>query len=251
MKLKDKVAIITGSASGIGKAIALEYLNEGAKIVFVDRDKKALQEIEQKLEVNKDRFLICLTDLTKKEDIANMVDVASKKFDTIDILVNHVGDAVLKPFSELSDEDFDFSINLTLRSLFWCTKAVIPIMMKNNSGKIINTASVAGKRSLPNSSLMCLTKHGVIGFTKAMAEEYGKYNINVNAVCPVLIETPITKKRMFPNFDFVKSMIIQMTPLGRLTTPEEIARLYVFLASNDADFMTGQAINFSGGFEMR
>lgn len=251
MILKDKIAVITGSASGIAKAIAVEYLKEGAKVVFVDIDEKALKKIPAELDVRKDRYLLCTTELTKKKDIEAMVESTLKKFDTIDILVNHVGDSQAKPFLEMNEEEFDFAVNLTLRTTFLCTKAVLPVMMKNNYGKIINTASVAGKIAMPNSSLMVMTKHGVIGFTKALAMECGGYGINVNAVCPALLETESTKKRMVPSFEFIKKMIMQMTPMGRLTTPEELARLYVFLASEDAKFMTGQAINFTGGFEMR
>lgn len=250
MKLKDKVAVITGSASGIARAIAMEYLKEGAKIVFVDNDKTALAQIPKELKVGEDRYILCATDLTQKKEIDVMVNETLKNFDTVDILVNHVGDAYLKPFSVVTDEDFDFAVDLTLRTTFVCTKAILPIMMKKSYGKIINTASVAGKIGMPNSSFMCMAKHGIIGLTKALALEYGRHNINVNAVCPALIETNTTKKRMVPNFDSIKKIIVNNSALGRLTTPEEIARLYVFLASDDASFMTGQAVNWTGGFLM-
>lgn len=251
MILKDKVAIITGAASGIGKGAALEYLKEGAKVVFVDIDEKGLKKIEKGLKVGKDRYLLCPTDLLKKEDINAVVEATLKKFDTIDILVNNAADTVMKPLADITDEDFEFAVNMILRSTFWCTRAVIPVMMKNNYGKIINTASIAGKIGMPNLSLMVMPKHGIIGFTKAWAVEFGGHGINVNAVCPALLDTPSTRKRLVPNFQFVEKFVLQNTPLGRLTTPDEIARIYVFLASDDAAFMTGQAINFTGGFEMR
>ncbi len=250
MKLKDKVAVITASGSGIGKAIAFAYLNEGAKVVFVDKNREALKKLEKDLQVGKDRYLTCPTDLTIKKDIDAMVEAVVRKFATIDILVNHAGDALIQPFSEIKDADFDFAINITLRSTFWCIRAVIPIMQKSGFGKIINTASMAGKIGLPNSAMICMVKAGIIGLTRALAVEYGRHGINVNAVSPALLETETTKGRMIPNFDFVKEIIENNGALGRLTTPEEIARLYVFLASEDADFMTGQAINFTGGFVM-
>lgn len=250
MKLKDKVAIITGSARGIAKAVAMEYLKEGAKIVFADNDKTALARIPKELEVGEDRYILCPTDLTQKQEIDTMVNDTFNKFGTVDILVNHVGDSYLKPFTVTTDEDFEFAIDLTLRTTFLCTRAVLPEMMKKSCGKIINTASVAGKIGMPNSSLMCMVKHGIIGLTKALAMDYGRHNINVNAVCPALIETESAKMRMIPNFDSVKKIIVNNSALGRLTTPEEIARIYVFLASDDASFMTGQAVNWTGGFLM-
>lgn len=250
MKLKDKVAIVTGSGDGIGKAVALAYLSEGARVVFVDIDKKALEQISKELKVENDRYLMCPTDLTKKKDIENMVDAVLKKYDTIDILVNHLGDAKFQPFSEVSDNDFDFAVNMTLRSNIWVTKAVIPVMLKNMYGKIINTASMVGKIGWPNSSLLCMTKHGIVGLTKALAVEYGRFNVNINAVCPSLLETKSSVERIVPNFKFAKDIITANTPLGRLTTIDEISRLYVFLASEEAGFMTGQAINWTGGFVM-
>lgn len=250
MKLKDKVAIITASADGIAKAIAFAYLEEGAKVVFVDINKEALKKIEKELKIGKDSYLMCPTDMTKKKDIDAMVDAALKKFDTIDILVNHIGDAKFQPFSEVKDENFDYAVDMTLRSNFWCTKAVIPVMQKNGFGKIINTASIVGKIGWPNSSMLCMTKHGILGLTRALAVEYGRHGINVNAVCPALVETKSAKETLVPSFDFARDIINANSSLGRLTTPDEIARIYVFLASQDADFMTGQAINWTGGFLM-
>ncbi|MCI0471775.1 MAG: SDR family oxidoreductase [Candidatus Aminicenantes bacterium] len=250
MKLKDKVAIITASGAGIAKSIAFAYLEEGAKVVFVDINQEALKGLEKELKIEKDRYLTVPTDLNNKTSIDKMVDAVLKKFGTIDILVNHAGDAFLQPFSEVKDADFDFAVNITLRSTFWCTKAVIPIMQKNGCGTIINTSSIAGKIGMPNSTMICMVKAGILGLTRALAVEYGRHGINVNAVCPALLETETTKQRMIPNFDFVKEIVENNSALGRLTTPEEIARIYVFLASDDARFMTGQAINFTGGFVM-
>jgi NAD(P)-dependent dehydrogenase (short-subunit alcohol dehydrogenase family) len=251
MKLQDKVAIITGSASGIGNAIALEFLKEGANVVFVDVDKKALEKNGENLDYSEERFFMCETNVLIQSDIESMVDQTMKKYGKIDVLVNHVGDAALKPFSEVINEDFEFAVNMILRSAFWCMKSVLPIMQKQQTGKIINTASVAGKIAMPNSAMMTMCKHGIIGLTKSLAVEYGKYGININSVCPVLVETETTKKRMIPNFGFAKKMVLMQTPLGRLTNPEELAKIYLFLASEDSDFMTGQAVNFTGGFEMR
>lgn len=250
MKLKDKVAIVTSSGDGIGKAVALAYLSEGARVVFVDIDRKALDQISKELKEDKNRYLMCPTDLTQKKEIEMMVDTVLKKYDTIDILVNHLGDAKFQPFSEVTDNDFDFAVNLTLRSNFWVTKAVIPVMLKNMYGKIINTASIVGKIGWPNAAILAMTKHGIIGLTKALAVEYGRYNVNINAVCPALLETKSSIERIVPSFKFAKDIILANTPLGRLTTIDEISRLYVFLASDEAGFMTGQAINWTGGFVM-
>jgi NAD(P)-dependent dehydrogenase (short-subunit alcohol dehydrogenase family) len=251
MKLNDKVAILTGSASGITRAVALEYLKEGARVVFADIDKEGLKKIEAELKVGKDRYLICPTDLTKKNEINAMMDATLKKFATVDILVNYVGDVMLKPFTETTDEDFEYGIKMILQSTVWCIKAVMPIMQKNNYGKIINSACIAAKIGLPNSSFLCMNRHAIVGLTKALAVENGGYNINVNTICASLIKTGNTTKRMIPSYKDMEDMIRRNTPLGRLATAEEIARLYVFMASEESAYMTGQAINFTGGLEMR
>jgi NAD(P)-dependent dehydrogenase (short-subunit alcohol dehydrogenase family) len=251
MRLKNKVAIVTGSANGIGRAIAMEFLKEGAKVVFADYDKKSIDRLAKELKVEKDTYLTCLTDVTNKVEIKRMVESTIEKFNVIDILINHIGDAPILPFKELTDQDFEFSVNITLRSTVWCIKEVLPYMQRNLYGKIINTSSIAGKAGLPNSSFLCMIKHGIIGLTKALALEFGKYNININSVCPALLETKSAKERMIPNFDHIKNYFLQNTPLGRIAKSDEIAKIYVFLASDESEFMTGQAINFTGGFEMR
>lgn len=251
MILKDKVAILTGSASGITKAVALEYLKEGAKVVFVDIDKKELGNIEKELKVEKNRYLMCPTDLTKKEGIDALVGTVLKNFGTIDILVNYVGDVALKPFTEVTDEDFDYGVKMVLLSTIYCTKAVLPIMQKNMYGKILNTGCFGAKVGIPNGTLLCMLRHAVLGLTKSLAVENGKYGININMICASLIETGNTMKRMLPSFKDMEDMIRMNTPMGRLSGIEEISRLYVFLASDDANYMTGQAINWTGGLEMR
>lgn len=251
MKLKDKIAILTGSASGITKGVALDYLNEGAKVVFVDIDKKELSNIEKELKVGKDRYLICPTDLTKEKDIEAMVSAVVKKFGTIDILVNYVGDVALKPFTEATDEDFNYGVKMVLQSTIWCTRAVLPIMQKNMSGKILNTGCFGAKIGIPNGTLLCMLRHAVLGLTKSLAVENGRYGININMICASLIETGNTKKRMLPSFKDMEDMIRMNTPMGRISNVDEISRLYVFMASDDAKFMTGQAINWTGGLEMR
>lgn len=250
MKLNNKIAILTGASVELARSVATEFLKEGAKVVFVDKDEKALKQIGKELDINKDRYLLCPTDITKKEDINAMVEAALKKYGTVDILVNDVGDVQLKPFIASTDEDFDFAINMILRPTIWCIKAVLPIMQKNNYGKIISSACIGGKIGIPNGTNLCMCRHAIIGLTKSLAVEMGSYSINVNAVISSVLETSTTKKRMIPNIKDAEKMISAGTPLGRMATTEEISRLYVFLASDDAGYMTGQAINFTGGFVM-
>lgn len=250
MKLKDRVALVTGVSVELAKSVALEFLREGAIVVFVDKDENELKEIEKGIQVSKDKYFLYPADLTKEADINALVKAILKKYGTLNILVNNEGDVRLKPFIASTDEDFDFAIDMILRPNIWLTKAVIPIMQKNNYGKIINSACIGGKIGIPNGTNLCMCRHAIIGLTKSLAVEMGSYSINVNAVISSVLETKTTKKRMIPNIKDASKMIQTGTPLGRMASTKEISRLYVFLASDDAGYMTGQAINFTGGFLM-
>lgn len=251
MILKNKAAIVTGTADELAKSVALEFLKEGANVVFADKEKKVLNEIEKELKVGKDRVLFCPTDPTKKEDINAMVAAALKKFGTVDILVNDLGDVQQKPFIITTDEDFDFAVNMVLRPSVWCIKAVLPFMQKNSYGKIINSVCTSGKLGIPTLTYLCMVRHALIGITRSLAAEMASYPININAVLTSVLETSTAKKRMVPSFKDISDFRTDATPMGRNATTDEVARLYVFLASDDSAYMTGQTINFTGGFEMK
>jgi len=243
--LSGKVAIVTGASRGIGRAIALALAKDGANIVVnaVSNITKA-REVAKEIESMGRKALVILVDVSQKKDVENMVNQTLERFGKIDILVNNagiVGPTI--PIQELSEEDWDRIISVDLKGTFLCCKAVIPHMISQRSGKIVNMSSIAGKEGNANMTAYCAAKAGIIGFTKALSEEVAKYGIRVNCVCPALIETELVERMDKKQAEYLKSKI----PLGRLGKPEEVAELVKFLVSDASDFITGQAINIDGG----
>jgi 3-oxoacyl-[acyl-carrier protein] reductase len=243
--LLGKVAIVTGSSRGIGRAIALALAKDGANIVVnaVSNITKA-REVAEEIESMGREALVIVADVSKKEHVESMVEQTLKRFGKIDILVNNagvVGPTV--PIQELSEEDWERVISVDLKGTFLCCRAVIPHMIRQRSGKIVNISSIAGKEGNANMTAYCAAKAGIIGLTKALAEEVAKYGIRVNCVCPALIETELVERMDTKQAEYLKSKI----PLGRLGKPEEVAELVKFLVSDASDFITGQAINIDGG----
>jgi len=242
--LSGKIAIVTGSGRGIGRAIALALARDGADVVVDDVNINKAKEVAKEIESIGGRALIILADVSKKSDVENMVKQTLEEFGKIDILVNNagvVGPTV--PIQELKEEDWDRIINVDLKGTFLCCKAVIPHMISRRSGKIVNVSSIAGKEGNANMTAYCAAKAGVIGFTKALSEEVARYGIRVNCVCPALIETELVEIMGKQQAEYLKSKI----PLGRLGKPQEVAELVKFLVSDATDFITGQAYNISGG----
>ena len=243
--LSGKVAIVTGASRGIGRAIALALAKDGANIVVnaVSNITKA-REVAKEIESMGRKALVILVDVSQKKDVENMVNQTLERFGKIDILVNNagiVGPTI--PIQELSEEDWDRIISVDLKGTFLCCKAVIPHMISQRSGKIVNMSSIAGKEGNANMTAYCAAMAGIIGFTKALSEEVAKYGIRVNCVCPALIETELVERMDKKQAEYLKSKI----PLGRLGKPEEVAELVKFLVSDASDFITGQAINIDGG----
>lgn len=243
--LSGKVAIVTGSSRGIGRAIALSLARDGADVVVNARvNLNRAEEVAREIESMGRKALVILADVSKKDDVENMVKQTLDEFGKIDILVNNagiVGSTV--PIQELSEEDWNRIISVDLKGTFLCCKAVIPHMISRRSGKIVNLSSIAGKEGNANMTAYCAAKAGIIGFTKALAEEVAKYGIRVNCVCPALIETELVERMDKKQAEYLKSKI----PLGRLGKPEEVAELVKFLVSDASDFITGQAFNITGG----
>lgn len=242
--LSGKVAIVTGSGCGIGRAIALALARDGADIavndVSIDEARKVAKEIEFMGRI----ALVALADVSKKSDVEDMVKQTLEKFGKIDILVNNAGIAgPTVPVQELKEEDWDRIINVDLKGTFICCKAVIPHMISRKSGKIVSISSIAGKEGNANMTAYCAAKAGIIGFTKALSEEVARYGIRVNCVCPALIETKLVENMDKRQVEYLKMKI----PLGRLGKPTEVADLVKFLVSNASDYITGQAYNITGG----
>lgn len=251
MRFKNKVAIITGGTSGMGRAAVLGFAKEGAAVVVNDIDEKRLTEFADEVTSMGAKITLASGDITKHETINSMVADAIKDYGRIDILFNYVGGdpdlAPQKPFTEQTEAFWDKMINLNLKSTILTCRAVLDTMIKQKSGKIINTGAIAGKIGGPNMALYSAVKGGVIAFTKSLAQEMAQYNINVNCVCPGPIETPGMKK-VFSDQSLEQATAI--VPLKRLGLPEEVASAVLYLASDEAAFITGQALSVDGGATM-
>lgn len=247
MRLKNKVAIITGGTSGIGLATAKLFLKEGAKVVIVGRDAKKAKNLNKNLHFIEG-------DVSKEEDVEKIIKDSYKKFGKIDILFNNAGIEFSGNVCDTKSEDWNKVIDINLKGVFYGCKYAVPFMKKNkNGGTIINTSSVAGLVGFENLSAYCASKGGVTNLTRQVALDFAKDNIRVNCICPGAIDTPMITEylKKVPNKKQAKEGLKNMHPLGRMGKPEEVANAVLFLASEESSFITGQAIAVDGGFTAR
>jgi len=244
MKLKDRVAIITGGARGIGKAIAITFVREGAKVVLVDIDRVKLETVKDEIERGKGGVITISCDITKSVDVAEMVEQTYQIFGCIDILVNNAGIIRRGTIETVTEEDWDQVIAVNLKGTFNCCKAVVDIMKKQSYGKIINISSIAAKLGdITSAPGYGPSKAGVDALTKTLARQLAPYGINVNAVSPHAIETEMSAQWSEQR----RKEIIASIPLGRLGKPEDVAEAVLFLASDEASFITGEILDVNGG----
>jgi 3-oxoacyl-[acyl-carrier protein] reductase len=244
MKLKDRVAIVTGGARGIGKAIALSFFREGAKVAILDSDKERLELIEKEMGGKKEELTVIPCDITKSGDVKEMVDQVYKKFGRIDILVNNAGIIRRGTIDTVTEEDWDQVIEVNLKGTFNCCKAVVGIMKQQGYGKIVNISSIAGKLGdITSAPGYGTSKAGIDALTKTLARQLAKYGINVNAVSPHAIETEMSAQ--WP--EERRKEIIASIPLGRLGKPDDVAEAVLFLVSDEASFITGEILDVNGG----
>jgi 3-oxoacyl-[acyl-carrier protein] reductase len=250
MKLKNKVALVVGGGTGIGKAISLEFANEGADICVSSRDINNLNKVCKEVQQQGRKAIAVPADVCNKKQVDNMVQIVIEKFGHIDILVNNAGTNRIMPLIDFAEEDWDTVINTNLKGVFLCTQAVVKHMMKRKYGKIINIASTSalGCSYAMGESAYVSSKFAVIGFTKAAAVEFGQYGINVNAICPGRILTPLVYSTRTPEQvdNFVKQGK-DASILGRLGSVKDIAQVALFLASDDSSFITAETIASNGG----
>ncbi len=247
MELKDKVAIVTGSARGIGSGIALALAREGAKVVVNGLTVDSCKDTVQQIVLSGGRAIACAADVSKAADQNAMVATAIKTFGTIDILVNNAGiEAPPALVQDLSEEQWDRVLGINLKGVFLGIKAVVPTMITKKYGRIINISSTAGLRMTFFGSVdYTVSKHGVTGLTNHLAWELADHNITVNTICPGGVLTPLMEKHTQPEFrEFAAKRLI---PLGRMCTPDEIGQAAVFFASERSRMVTGQLLAVDGG----
>ena len=245
-KLNGKVALVTGAARGLGRACALALAHEGADIALGLRDVATAADLEQEIKTMGRKVIRLQMDVSSLQQINDAVASVVETFGKIDILVNNVGVAPVNLAENVTEADFDHTVNLNLKGTFFTAQAVGKQMIKQRSGRIINMSSQAGFIALDSESVYCMTKAGVNHLTKNLASEWAKYNINVNAVAPTFIETPGTE-RWLKNKDFRQS-VVDRIPLGRIGKPMEVAGAVVFLASDAASLITGEIMLIDGGW---
>lgn len=258
MRLENKVAIVTGGGGSIGREIALELAREGAIVTVVDLDQAKAEGTLKMIKASGGRGMALTINVTSKQETIRMADSVNKEFKSIDILVNCAGTDIKGSIMDLPESTWDFLMNLNLKGVFLCTQAVVGTMVAKQSGRIINISSIAGKTGEPFTSPYCATKFGVIGFTQSVAMELGKDGITVNAVCPGPVESELIKASIKQSAKLNKKTyeqelydkFLSSTPMGRMAKPGDIAKAVVFLASDDAAFITGSTINVSGGKEV-
>ena len=243
--LKGKTAIITGSGRGIGRAIALAMAEQGANIVVNDVNMESAGEVVAEIEAMGRQAIAVKADVTSEEQIKQMIETCINRFGKLDILVNNAGIIQTVPVTEIDGKDWDRVMEVNLKGVFLCCKAALAPMKAQHGGKIINIASVAGKRGggLLGNSCYSASKGGVIAFTKSLARESGPFGINVNAITPAFTDTEMTRS-IAPD---KKEFIIKMLPLGRVGQPADIAGAVCFLASSMSDYMTGEIMDVDGG----
>lgn len=249
MRLKGKVAIVTGGNSGIGQATAILFAREGARVVIAAQNSASGHQTVDMIKAFGGEAIFIQTDISKELEVRSMIMQVIVKFKRIDILFNNAGIDLTKPVTETTEEELQRVIDVNLKGVFFGCKYAIPYMLKNKSGSIINTASAAGVIGMPNLAAYSASKGAVISLTKQTAIEYAGQGIRVNALCPGAVMTPMLRRYidMAPNPLAVEEQMASVHPMKRVGKPEEIANAALFLASDESSFVTGQAICVDGG----
>ena len=250
MILNNKVSIITGGATGIGKATVETFAKEGAKVIFCDINKKQGLLNQKKFNsMGLDTFFI-QADVSNEADVKKMINFVVKKFNKIDTLFNNAGiEQPVTPSHKVDVKIFDKIISINLKGVFLCSKHALPIMMKKKNGAIVNNSSISAFANVGGNIGYASSKGGVMSLTRVLAVEYAKYNIRVNAVCPGVIDTPMNERNLkrAVNKSQLKKKWKTVTPLGRIASPYELAQTVLFLSSNMSSFVTGVGLLVDGG----
>jgi len=242
--MENKVVLITGSSQGIGREIALKFASLGAKIALNDisSQEENLKKLKKEIENLGSQAEYFFADVSKMEEVEKMIGEVQKKFGKLDVLVNNAGICQDRTLAKMTKEEWQKVIDINLTGVFNCTKSALSLII-TSQGKIINMSSLVGERGNFGQTNYAASKAGIIGFTKALAKEVGRFGVTVNAVAPGFIETNLTQN--LP--EEVKNMVVKLTSLGRFGKPDEVAELVCFLASEKANFITGEIVNIDGG----
>jgi meso-butanediol dehydrogenase/(S,S)-butanediol dehydrogenase/diacetyl reductase len=254
-ELENKVVLITGAGRGIGKAIAQSFSEEKSIVVVTDINEKEAAEVSEEFRKKGRKTSFAHLDVTNRSEAERLTKNVENQWGPIDILVNNAGVSTMHRVVDLTDEEWDYNMNVNAKGVFIMSQLVVRSMINHKiKGKIINTASMAGKKGAMFLAHYSTSKFGVVGFTQALALEVAQYGINVNAVCPGYVKTSMqereipweSKLRGITEEEMVQ-LFLNDTPLGRIEEPQDVANVVLFLASHLSDFMTGQAINVTGG----
>ena len=245
-RLENKTALITGGASGIGRAICLGFAREGADVCVADINSSGAKACASEIRKIGRKSMYLKVDVTKYKDLENMVAKTIDTFGRIDILVNDAGIAIARPALEVTEDDWDSTYNINVKGLFFATQLVLPHMLREGKGKIINIASSWGIIGVKDATTYCSSKAAVINLTRALAVELAPRKININAIGPAMVVTPLTKPILEDSPEMAREWIRNI-PLGRPAQPEEIVGAAVYLASDESSFVTGQTLMVDGG----
>jgi NAD(P)-dependent dehydrogenase (short-subunit alcohol dehydrogenase family) len=245
MRLKGKVALVTGGGTGIGKAIALEFAKEGAKVAITGRRVDKLQEVVDAIKKSAGEAVAITGDVSERSDVERIVKTTVDKFKRLDILVNCAGVLFSADLAHHTEKIWDDTLNINLKGSFLCIQRAVPEMLKQGKGKIINISSIAGQIGFPNSVAYCASKGGIMGMTKALAMELAPLKINVNDLAPGDTETPLNE-HLLKDPEYLRGRV-ENTPYGRVGKVSDIAPGAVYLASDESDFVNGITLTIDGG----
>ncbi len=252
MRLKDKVAIVTGSTSGIGEATAVLFAREEAKVVVTGRRQEEGERVVKQINDEGGEAIFVQADIRQEDQVKRLVETTVETYGTVDILFNNAGAMMSKDLHETTNDEWDLVMDVDLRGVFWCSKYVIPIMKERGGGSIVMCSSANAIVAEPSLAAYCAAKGGVNGLTRAMALDYGPYNIRVNALCPGYIDTPLGDDyfNSQPDPEAARRAAGALHALGRLGTTTEMANCALFLASNESSFVTGECLVADGGLSV-
>ena len=246
MRFKDRVVVVAGGAGGIGGAIAQGFAREGSMTIILDSTEEGAQKVVREIESNGGKAFMVVADATKEDAVNDAISSIAEKFGRIDVLVNSIGWNKPMPFLETPESIWYRIIELNLMVTVRLCKAVVPYMIKQKFGRIINFSSQQGRRAAPQAAPYAASKAAIISLTKSLAADTAERNIRVNAVCPGIVDAGLTKQFIKNSPHYIEEMMPQ-TPMRRMCPPEEIASVVMFLASDESSYMTGQSLSVDGG----